>query len=473
MTDEMVLLSGGKRITLTEIQLGTSADLYQTEILYKVTEKLAAHITTSPHLQPVLMNLLSLKSSRAKQIAALLSFIENNKKNILEVTVKKDIAKILAGLPQYRFTYKTIPGDSPNLIERKHSIQALLKAILHRAFRLLRHTPPSDSTLIRSWVEVTIKMFPEIYKSAELRIFPFALGLKRQIQFIKYCRENQLMHSLDGLPYSIPRAFINIFRNASRPLKMAEFEHLANHKYANEVLSWKPKKVYTSDEFEVGAISLHRTLLDNGVAVINCAHGVGWYCPYVAYKEFWAITLEQGEFYSLRYPKINVKLRGGQNSKLPFSKEDCIKNPPALVMIHQNFEDHSLHAEDAAQIRIARLLESASRSYDLPFLIKMHPNTTDDNKKKVASILGGKPLVGWADLKQHRPIFFLINSTTFFELREIAPILVYEADSFAPETYFGSSYNSFTEGNCLEKINQLLAVDEWESAISSQRPKEQ
>jgi hypothetical protein len=362
----------------------------------------------------------------------------------------------------------TAVNHKSSFITNKQIVTFFLKTILHFIFRLFSRPPKNTTTIVRAWCDVTSKMFAEQMKTSNTRIFPFPFSLKRQYKFIQWCQKEKLPFSLDGIPYSLREALSIFFAN-DKILALAQAEKEANSKYSEKLLDWNTLKVFTSDEFEVASQSIYREALKKNIHVTNCAHGIGTYCPYVAYSEFWTLTSEQGEFYQKFNPQLQISLRQSQNSQIPLSVENSLKNDMlSLVLIHQNFAASGLSIEHIEQLNLAHRLTNIAKKLNIPFFIKLHPNTPDSMQKSICNEMAGQQLSNWKNLEKYRPIFFSVNSTMYFEAQKIAPFIFYKKMTFMPEIYFGKNIHVADDETIENSIYQLNDKIYWKNAIEKQ-----
>ncbi|HIJ94487.1 MAG TPA: hypothetical protein HPP94_01835 [Desulfuromonadales bacterium] len=469
MINECVLLKDGRTIIFQDITNSVSADIYQDDLHYQVCESLADKYEIEKSLHQVLVNLLALKSFRAREITALCWYIENYKSNIVEVFAYDDVCLSLKSQGLGDIIVNQLGIAKVPLVTRRQTITVLVKAILHKLFRLFSRKPKVGVDVVRGWVEVTESMYPDIIRTAEVRVYPFPYGIIRQINFINKCRKLGVLWSFDGLPYSFKDIFRIVFAPNMFEIAITQLEYNAFSLYSREVMGWNPNTIYTSDEYEVGSVAFYSILTHNNIKSVNTAHGIGWYCPYVAYSEFRVFNHGQGDFYRKRNSSMALVLRERNNAILPIDYDSC-RNAThvAFVLIHQNFDDFQMPAERSAQLRLGNLIKEASAKCKVPYFVKLHPNTRPSDVTAVSRSLWGDPLIEWKTLTGYRPIFILINSTTFFELRDIAPVLVYSAPSFKPELYFESGYNTVCLESCKEILVSLLNLDMWEKSFQNQ-----
>lgn len=466
MNFEKVIMSDGREVKLFEIYKSVSGSLFQSRIHHEVCSYLVGNSGVSGLLAKVLVNLYCSKSTRVRFITSLVWFAEFNKEEIQEVCVLNDAFDMLTHKGFCQSKLRELGGFNGEYIDKKHIVNFLIKSLSHRLFRLFSKSLHDNSIVVRGWVDVTESMYMEELKFSRLRIFPFPLGIKRQLKFIWKCKKNGLDYDLSGLPYSIFPAVKTIFSSNGRDHAIALLEIIANQKYAIEILKSNVSEIYTSDEFEVGAVAMYELLIDAGIRVTNTAHGVGVYCPYVSYTDFIGFTNSQISFYLNKNKTIRGRCRSNQNSKIPLRKAGEAKDLPlAFVLMHQNFIDYGLVADADAMSLVAQKVSDISIKLNIPFFIKLHPNSPPSKLKQLERFFCGKVILNFSSINEYRPIFITINSTSFFDTMEFGPTLVYTGPSFFPEIYYGKDFIGFGLNDLERKISALINPEDWHHAV--------
>lgn len=353
-------------------------------------------------------------------------------------------------------------------IDYRHAVLLLQKAFIHRLFRLFSRPIRTGCSVIRAWVDVSEAMYGEQFSTADLRIFPFPLRVSRQLRFVLNCHRRRLRFCLDGLKYSLSRSALTLLQRQRRDLSMVSIELEASRRYGKMLLEGAPQLVATSDEFEIASFAMYEAPIAGGVKVINTAHGVGVYCPYVTYSEFYTFNDAQAQFYRAKNPAVVFHRRPPANTKIDLPKHVAPHARLALVLIHQPFDTHGALLEAAANLRVGAELARVARRLGADYFIKLHPNTPQAAAESTCRDLGGTGLMTWSGLTLHRPIFFVFNSTTYFELQEAGPVFVYGGATFFPEIYFGSGCKLFNEESIERLVHVLRQPADWAAVVASQ-----
>jgi hypothetical protein len=431
MSVEKILMRNGKCLRLDVACKFVSNSLFQSKLHYEVCGFIARKYQPSNILRKIIENLYASKSLRIRTITALVWFVENHKGEIDKIYVFEDIFELLASRGLCADDVKVIGPWGTEYVDRKHYRTLFLKVFANRLYRLFSKSIPPGSVIVRGWVDVTEAMYSAVLETAELRIYPFPFGLKRQIRFILGCIRKKYKISLDGLPYSVGSAVRLFSLKEGGDEALALIELNAYQEYANKLLRTNPESIYTSDEFEVGGVAMYTPLIEAGVSVTNTAHGVGLYCPHVCYTDFFGFSFSQGEFYASFNSNIKVHKRSHSNVVLPLQwAKDVVNCPPAFVLIHQNFEDYGCQAEEEILCRIAREVSEISLALDVKYFVKLHPNLPSGSAAEVSRKFGATHVLSWEGLHGFRPIFITINSTTFFDTKGYGPTLVLASSIF-------------------------------------------
>lgn len=465
---EHVVRADGVCVALDDIARETSFDLYQTDLHYQICRTLARQRGNDDVSRKVLENLYALKSDVARRATALVTYVDTSAVAIASIRVSPAVRSMLPPRWAERFHFENWDGPAGPYVAWNHVALLLAKAVLHRLFRLLMRKSDEAALIVRAWVEVTAAMYPAEIRSGRVLIYPFALNVRRQLKFVRWCHAERLNLSLAGLPYPLGSILADIMCRKPNDQILASAEIKANARHALELLGLAPRQLFTSDEFETASFVLYDSLVSSGVEVINTAHGVGNYCPNIVYSEFRVVTPSQQAFYSARHPSIRytpLPTAHRQIKGLPHYQQARGK-PVALVLVHQPFESSPLKAEESAQWALDNELQRIALTRCVEYRVKMHPNYHGPRDGVGSRSLQGPPVFAWSDLSVFRPIFVTINSTVFFDCRGIGPMLVYAGLTFRPNLYFPEPFMPITLSDAEHVVSQLLPEDAWERAAA-------
>ncbi|MCI8210386.1 hypothetical protein AUC61_12640 [Pseudomonas sp. S25] len=467
MSLEYCVLTDGSVVQAVDIRAKYALSIFQTDLFYDVCEVLARRHRLEGVDHKVLVNLYALKSSRVKDIAALVYYVSEHLYDVAEVHGRDDSIFVLRALVGTDALSIHSVGDAPGShVERSARLSIAMKIIFHRVFRLIPSRVRTSDTVVRGWVDVTEAMYPEEVFESTLMLYPFPYGVARQFRFFRSMRRRGAKVKFVGLPYPFISLARLLLGGNKLDAHIVRLETLAYQRYARELIAMGVREVRTSDEFEVGAVAMYERLMDGGVEVVNTAHGVGLYSPYVAYSEFKGVNIAQSNFYRQRCPRMNPGLRRSKNSTLPLASADAARNlPPAIVLLDQNFMVFNCVAEAEALAETQRLLEAFCTSAKLPLFIKIHPNSAPTEQSDHV-----RQVRDWADLAGYRPVFVTINSTAFYDVQGYGPILVCDEPSFLPVIYFGEDLLVYRFDTLATMLENLISENAWWSAASRHMP---
>lgn len=468
MSRESVLHADGRRVSLEEITRDTSFDLYQTELHYDICRAFAERRSDDSVTRKVLENLYALKSNTARKATALVAYAQRAAVPLQAVCLNTCVREMLPQGWGHGVRFEHWSGAPEPLISWRHVVLLFAKALLHRLFRLLARRAEGGDTLVRAWVEVSAAIYPDEVRQGQVLVYPFAMNVMRQLRFLRWCRLEGIRASLAGMPYSLAAITAGLLRRQPNDLLLAQAEMRANAFHAQELLARRPRQLLTSDEFETASLAMYQPLLAAGVHVVNSAHGVGNYCPHIAYSEFRVLTAAQSNFYVKRNPGIRYISLANERHHIkglsPYIRQRG--KPVALVLIHQPFEVSPLKAEEAVQWALDAELARLAQLLCLKYLIKLHPNSRKPCCGVARRAFQGEVLYHWAALDSFRPIFVTINSTVFFDARGVAPVLVFAGPTFEPSLYFTPPIMSLTLQNAEAVLRSLLPEDAWQQAAA-------
>lgn len=433
-------LGDGRWVDAASLRRELSADIFQRQAHYDLTGAFARMSGVPDDVEPVLHNLLAMKSPLLRDVSAALFLVDHDPKGVREMRVSPDIAKVLRGFaPHAPITEQA--GMDAELITRKTALTTVAKAIAHRLYRVRRKPYAAGRAVIRAWVDVTLKMYAMEASTAQVRVFPFPLNRRRQRSFVDELKRRRIEWTRDGLPYrlsAIPRLFM-VGRDRL-PQAIAQFEQQAFVDFASEVGRSGAGPIYTSDEFEVGSVAAGQSFRKTGIGYINSAHGVGFYCPRTAYSQFRYLTESQRDFYSSASPGTEFVRRTTSNFVLarpPSRDTDRL----SVVFVHQDFESAGLVAEARVEREIMTSLDTMDLPTHVSRYVKIHPNA--DLQPFQSKVEACKIATAWDDIGTGKFLFLIINSTAFYDLVGAGDVAIFKKFSFYPEIYLEGTYRCF------------------------------
>ena len=394
------------------------------------------------------VNLLILKSSKAKELTALIFIITNNILDIKEINCNYIERSFFDNFIDAKYNIKyIISRKESNFIDAKYKyIIFPAKMLVHRVYRLLRSNVDCKNCVIKTYVEDTLNFYHEEMDSSTIFLYPFNLNFNRQKRFIKYCKErHNESYSLMGNPYNLFHYMFGLVVKNS-DMNVVDIERKAYFEHSIELLNWGVKQLFTLDEFEAASFIMNGNLIKNNVFVLNKTHGVGLYCLYLNYSTIEVYTSRQYKRYKQWNPHIDISFQklnilnkydeGGKNDKIK------------LIFMHGNYKDHGIVYDEQLQKKIAIKLQEVSSNLGLEYYIKFHPNSTKQTKEDYIS-LGIKEADNILQIKN--PLFITIISTSFYDFLKFGPFVFLSDDLLDPVLAFGDDILSWHNYNSAEE----------------------
>ncbi|MCC2676850.1 MAG: hypothetical protein K0R58_3797 [Ramlibacter sp.] len=468
MKTSRILHRDGRKLPLEQLAGEVSASLFQTDLHYGLCAEVARLQAPRPDAFPVLHNLLSLKSRILMGVTALLGGAAATRGPVHRVVLPPVVLRVAGErLRAMGMEVEALPHDVA-LVPPKVALAFFLKAVLHRAYRLAARPLVPGVPLVRAWVDVTEGMYGDLFPHAQIRVYPFSYGIRRQLAFVRSLGRRGFRWSFDGVPYRWRDAFGALAAGSRRHLHLAQAEGLAYRRFADELLAAGVREIHSSDEYEVGVVAAGERLAEGGASYVNTAHGIGLYCPQLAYARFDYLNDYQADFYRRMGTRMELRKRATANAKLPFERPELQGAAElALVYVHQNFEDYHLPSETAAQAALMRKLAEGGRELGVAAIVKLHPNMP--RARLQADLPPGLRVASrWDELRGLRPVFLTIYSTAYYELAPVAPVLVYAAPTYNPAVYLDGDFETFTMDNLVEQVARLRDPGAWAALVDRQ-----
>lgn len=299
------------------------------------------------------------------------------------------------------------------------------------------------SSVVKTWCDVDMRIHEsQIDKNTMIFIFPFVANFRRAINHIMFVRKLKgYKYSLIGIKYNLFDLFKILFStDVIRDVFMIHYEmkaYILHHEDYN-----KFNKIYTSDEFLPAIFLTNNLLLKKKHVIVNTAHGLGLYSPFISYSKFHTINDCQVNFYKrLSQDVWYISLNSDDSVK-------TCKIHKNIVYIHQNFSDHTDKKYEANYQNeiIKNLNNNFGKSYNL--FIKFHPNTKKvDKHYLLKNNLNFKTLGNIKEVKAETT-FFSVFSTAFYDFRDYGNFIFVSENNVLIESVFGAN-------SCSVSINFL------------------
>lgn len=467
LSSDTVEFANGERERLSDLRHRVPHSRFMDTVHLDVCERLAEARPPPEDLRAVYLNVLFTKSERAKEITALHALA---RAGAAPVRWNSPLATTRLGALLGGAVELDTAGSQPPLVDFRVATRFALKVAAHRAFRLLHRRRPAKR-IVRAWVDTTDSLYGGLRTDATFFIYPFSGRLTRQLRYLALCLADGRDATLAGLPYRTRDALAVLFAGRDRAERLAAAEAAAFRAHARELLATGVREVFTSDEFEVGAVVMHEALSREDVATTNSTHGVAIYGPYVHYGHLTVHTQAQRAFYSSRGQWRTCELRSGAPD--PGAPIDGTALPPRVVWLQGNWrravKPWEVEAADAA----LRSLASACRDLGVDWAIKAHPNVPTWRRAYTARRHRAVVVDQLADLPPARPIFVNLLSTAYFDLLRAGPTLFLADPLVQPESVFGPGIPTCRPEELKQAIARWLEPEGWGRALVAQITREQ
>ncbi len=409
-----------------------------------------------------LINLLFLKSNKLRTLG---SIIEFNKFNEIEkINFDIDLTDF-----SHFFTSKGIVFSgktSPNQqwINKTELVYSILKWAANKLFSIIyffsgkQAEKNKSNTVIRSWVDDAEKIYKDEFETSIILIYPFFLNPLRGLRYIRHCFKNYKHPVLVGIPYSFIDLIRIIFsKGVAFDEALIEFENMAMVRHASLFQDFNI--IYTSDEYMVNSHVLHSILKQQFKKVINKAHGIGFYSPYVDYDEMHMYNENQINHYRNKNKSISYYiLKEYIIDKITYSPD---KKPAIVFIDHGNLERFNLFYESKLQHETILILIDICEKLNYPFFtkfslqtslagietfIKKYRNTLVCNNIEMLSL-------------ENNILFVNLFSTAYYDFSKYGEVLFIETDIFKPALMFGNKIECSTFENLEYNISKKFLIN--------------
>ncbi len=371
----------------------------------------------------VFVNLLFMRSNVAKFLTAMQFLQENNFLQVKKVFLPHKLAKAFQDI--IRFKVVSLQEAPPCLIDFPSNSRFAAKYVVHHLYRLFGrfYNPqrPKNNAIVRTFVEVTETLHKDRLTDSLCLFFPFSLKIERQWSFLKKCRRSGYQIGFWGVPYSF-RDLIKIILDRSEK-NIVNFEYNGHLRQGREFAKLKLKNYYTEDDYDASVFLIADILQENGCNVVNAAHGTGQFGPYIACSVFEALNRPQISYYSSFEHNCSIKFL---MQDLQLQKQDLGNSlPRCFVFVHSNFKEFGINFSANLQTLIVNKLSNFVKDYKI--LIKYHPNG------KIFENTNIEVVETWEEItEKYSPVFFTLNSTSFFTNYRRGPFVFLGDEIFTP-----------------------------------------
>lgn len=395
----------------------------------------------------ILINLLKSKSEKIKNIAAII--ILSKKEKIVRINCNY-ISSEFNLFFDYNILFDYNNNKKQNFINSSEIKSLGKKYLINLVYRLMRNKKLKQTkSVVRTWVDVSEKLYKDKFRKSTILVYPFGLNLKRSFKYIRYVFSTYENVSFMGVPYSIKK-FLAIFLSKKRDLAILDFEIDGHIKHAKDLESYE--RIFTSDDFVAAVPALYNEILKK-TKIINTCHGIGFYNPFNNYNEFYVINSQQKKYYEHKnLGSIFYEIKNDTN----IIKKLNNTSQKAVVIIDQgDLKKHNLFYESNLQQKIYKKLVNVCKKNNYSLYVKPHPNRNDIELKKLLNKYSFlKVIEDVNELRSKNNLFINLFSGAYYDFKNLGQFIFIKDKFFSAEIFFGNEI-------------KLIEINEIESEIIS------
>lgn len=467
MLHNSIRLADGTTLEITELFKKRSSlkSIILSKTFLQLCEFVAAEYyslnVNSPQYK-TMVNLLFLKSNRLRTLACVIEF--EHTAAVESIDFDCDLSGFAHFFKNKNVAFHSKNNKPVNWINNNELLFAILKWTGNALFNIIYFFTRKKianhhvKTVIRSWVDDAEKIYPEEFKTSIIFIYPFFLNPVRGLKYIVHCFKTYKYPVLIGIPYSIKKLFKILFsRNINFDRAILDFEYDSIVRHVSAFRNYD--LIYTSDEYMVNSYVLHSLLLAQNKTVINKAHGIGYYSPYVAYSEMHMYNDNQIEHYRNKNKDIAYYiLEEYIVKKINYGPD---KKPAIVYIDHWILERYSLFYEADLQRETIRKLSEIGEHLNIPVYVKFSPHNSAADMKEFLKTYSHVSIC--TNIKElaatHNILFVNLFSTAYYDFSKFGNVMFMETDVFKPAAMFGSDIDRSNLENLEQNITQKLLVN--------------
>lgn len=454
-------LRDGSIVSLASLPRRVPHPTFQGPLHAEVAERLVTELAVPAELHRVYVNFVTKKSSRAKQLSALVALARAGRVAPAKV-VSDFIGPGFADLLPEGVRIERSEPPAANLIDRAQLPREWAKLLLHRTFRLLGPWRRPAPHVLRAWVDTSDAMYPKEVEQARLLVYPFDKNPARQLRYLWTCWRAGRSFALAGYPLRARKLLRATLERGRRDRLLVDTEASAARAHAEELLALGVERVSTTDEFEVAACELHDRLGQSGVTSVNSSHGVAVYGPYASYSHFRFFNDLQRDFYAGRGRFDDSSVRHGvaDATAAPRAPEDFA---PVLVLIQGNWARAGKHYEAEFEAQVTAAASRTADACGLPFVVKRHPNARRPRPWSRPDA-GAPPTIDRIEEAPGRhPVFVNTLSSACYELAKRGPVLFAADGLLDPRGTFGPDIHCVHVDALADEIQRFREARYWQT----------
>jgi hypothetical protein len=369
-----------------------------------------------------------------------------------EIFSKKPDIYLSGSLKQDELHVKDIYHES---INSNLLIRVLFKILIHWVFRIISkiHDVKHGVIYRKCYVDDIDSVYSDYSLDVCKWIYPFPIGAKRQINYIKKCIKENQNWKFAGLPYGIIDAYILILKRDFH--SYIKLETRAQIRHGQEISKLNYKKIEISDEFEIGSLNFTLTARRYGLFVENCAHGIGAYLPVHAYNKFKILTKKQSQYYQnirkTNYEKYSLAIRIAPSLHNSICE---IKNNNIACLIASSL---SYKYEDEvelnkSEIKICKFLaDMFKNNQNITLFYRPHPNNANPIIPNGFQLAPNIETIDW-----EKTVIISFNSTIHIDPTYKGIKILVKDEGLYPEIMFGDDVVALNKYDILKTIERLL-----------------
>lgn len=465
----LVYLSNGETMTLASIRslVPSTVRCLQEHVL--LCERVAKLAATDPVEFPVYVNHLVIHSNVLLQFSSLLFLIRTGEidanKVVIDFELPANIDDLGGGDLVVEYSRKQ---PRRNYLRNGLFVSFFFKFCAHRLYRLLRRRLSPSDKLIRAYVDTTIRSYEGVVSESNVFVYPFKTNFFRQVEFLRHCRRRQLPATRMGLPYRIMAMFGLLWKFNRRDMQLVRIEIAVHRAHAIEIEKLGFKEVLSDSESETVGCVLNQELRNRDIVTVNTCHGVGVYGPYIDFEHCVFFNPIQKEFYDNRAHIRHFYYR--RSAKLDEITQGPTKDlgPVQIVLLQGNWENAGKLYEMEFEARVSHELKRIAVELDIPFVIKVHPNTNAAQIQGIEQEFGVPAKKQLDRLGKRRFIFVNTLSTAYYSFLNCGPILFARDQLLDPTLVFGDSICTVYVDDLASKIGSMLLEFEYANSLKLQ-----
>lgn len=456
-TDERYHDNNGVGHRLDGLQDELPSLIYLGSLHVDVCKKIASLQGYTGDEYRIYVNLLVKHSRAAKNITALISLIEHGNLEVSSIRSNYAVKAVLEDfidVADIRFSSQNLEHYA--FLQGRVVYKLFVKMVLHRCYRIFFRKKSLSRSLVRSWVEITETMFGERYDESSILIYPFYLNLNRHLRYIRHCFKSYQQVSLCGLPYRISDWLKIALQPKYLDRNYVRFESRAYREHGAELIRLPGSVMYTSDEFEAGAIVMVNEFRARSGRVVNKAHGLSFGCPYVAYDEFTVYNSAQRDYYARLSPDTRFTVKPRINAGFKDNMETDVKAERVIVFIEANYQKLGMTYEARLQEKVIEVIREVAQNLDLRAVIKAHPNRGETEYAAYTRQAGITVIKHLNELGRVNPLFITIASAAYYDFRKFGPFLFVDDGYSDLRKFYGEELPVFAIKDLSKGISEFL-----------------